>query len=79
MHYPQDDRLWFQYGGDWQAAGAGIACPEDYQGVAYVNDQPWDISSLNNQDGCHAGQTCPVSSTYTDLQFDVPMGWPLWK
>jgi hypothetical protein len=32
---------------------------------------PWDISSLG---ACHAGSTCPVSSTFTDPEFDLPMG-----
>ena len=31
----------------------------------------WDISGLSN---CQAGQNCPVSATYTDRSFEVPMG-----
>jgi hypothetical protein len=34
----QDDRMWLQYGGNWGAAGQHGACPEDYQGKAYIND-----------------------------------------
>ena len=67
----QDDRMWLQYGGNWAAAGAHGACPEDYQGKAYINDEVWDISEMG---GCHAGSTCPVSPTFTDERFMVPMG-----
>ena len=40
-------------------------------GKAYVNDNEWDISSLQ---ACQPGSTCPVSSTYTDQHFMVPQG-----
>ena len=33
--------------------------------------QEWDISSLSK---CKAGIGCPVSETFTDDQFEVPMG-----
>ena len=72
----QDDRLWLQYGGFWGAAGNGNAaiggvCPADYIGTAYINDEPWDISSLAS---CASGSTCPVSTTFTDEHFMVPAG-----
>jgi len=68
-----------EYGGNWAAAGTaradesagGTACGEEYNGVAFINDQPWDISGLG---ACQPGSTCPVSPTFTDLNFDVPMG-----
>ena len=65
-----------QYGGNWAAAGQGADCGgldegHDYQGKAYVNDQPWDISNLG---ACPMGSTCPVSNTFTDERFAVPMG-----
>jgi|EP01046_Picozoa_sp_COSAG06_P003293 hypothetical protein len=69
--YFQDDRLWFQYGGQWAAAGAHGSCPERYRGTAYVNNQAWDIQSMQR---CTSGTQCPVSETFTDFQFEVPMG-----
>jgi hypothetical protein len=36
-----------------------------------VNNQPWDISDMAH---CHSGVECPVSKTFTDRQFEVPMG-----
>ena len=57
--------MWLQYGGNWGAAGGG-GCPVEYQGTAYVAEQPWDISSLQ---ACTPGSTCPVSSTFTDEHF----------
>ena len=68
-----------EYGGNWAAAGTaradesagGTACGEEYNGVAFINDQPWDISGLG---ACQPGSTCPVSPTFTDLNFDIPMG-----
>ena len=67
----QDDRLWFQYNGQWSAAGAHGSCPDRFRGQAYVNNQPWDISDMAH---CHSGVECPVSKTFTDRQFEVPMG-----
>lgn len=67
----QDDRLWFQYSGQWSAVGAHGSCPDRYQGTAYVANQPWDITSMGQ---CHSGAECPVSATFTDRQFEVPMG-----
>lgn len=82
----QDDRLWMQYGGNWAAAGQGSDCGQadtmgqagadsrghqDYAGKAYINDEVWDISALA---ACQAGSTCPVSDTFTDSRFAVPMG-----
>ena len=67
----QDDRLWIAYGGQYSAAGTHGSCPERYQGRAYVNQQEWDISDLGQ---CQQGVGCPVSRTYTDQQFEVPMG-----
>jgi hypothetical protein len=78
----QDDRLWMVYGGQWAPPGAhgqcsdahpGIAHPHAgaYHGKAYVNNQEWDISSLS---ACKPGIGCAVSSTFTDRQFEVPMG-----
>ena len=67
----QDDRLWIVYGGQYSAAGTHGSCPDRYKGKAYVGNQQWDISALGN---CVAGQNCPVSPTFTDEQFDVPMG-----
>jgi hypothetical protein len=82
----QDDRLWMQYGGNWAAAGQGGDCGQadtmtqagadarghtDYAGKAYVNDEVWDISALA---ACTAGSTCPVTDTFTDPHFAVPMG-----
>ena len=81
----QDDRMWLQYGGNWAAAGQGGDCGQadtmtqagsdsrghqDYGGKAYINDQVWDISNLA---ACQSGSTCPVSNTFTDEQFAVPM------
>ena len=63
--------LWFQYNGQWAGAGAHGSCPERYQGLAYVNNQPWDISGMGE---CRSGVECPVSKTFTDRQFEVPMG-----
>ena len=67
----QDDRLWIAYGGQYSPAGAHGDCPDRYKGRAYVNNQEWDISALGK---CEAGKNCPVSPTFTDEQFDVPMG-----
>ncbi len=67
----QDDRLWISYGGMYSAAGAHGSCPEEYQGVAYVDDQPWDISALSD---CRSGSTCRVSTSYTSPTFSVPTG-----
>ncbi len=67
----QDDRLWFQYGGQWAAAGAHNSCPDRFRGTAYVNNQDWDISDMAQ---CRSGSMCPVSKTFTDQQFEVPMG-----
>jgi hypothetical protein len=67
----QDDRLWIQYGGQYSAAGTHPSCPDRYRGKAYVGNQIWDITALGD---CTAGQNCPVSPTFTDEQFDVPMG-----
>lgn len=67
----QDDRLWFQYSGQWAAAGAHGSCPDRYRGTAYVNDRAWDISDMSH---CHSGVECPVSKTFTDQQFEVPLG-----
>ena len=67
----QDDRLWFQYGGQWAAAGAHGSCPDRFKGTAYINNQPWDISSMSQ---CRSGTMCPVSPTFTDQQFEVPLG-----
>ena len=69
--YFQDDRLWFQYGGQWAAVGTHPSCPDQMQGLAYVNNQQWDISSMSM---CTSGRQCPVSKTFTDRQFEVPMG-----
>lgn len=41
------------------------------QNKAYIGNQIWDISSLSE---CVNGQSCSVSSTFTDPQFHVPMG-----
>ena len=38
---------------------------------AYVSNQEWDISGLQD---CEQGVGCPVSKTFTDQQFAVPMG-----
>jgi hypothetical protein len=51
----QDDRMWLQYGGNWGMAG-GTNCPgsdtsadgQDYVGRAYVNDEPWDVSTRDS-------------------------------
>ena len=67
----QDDRLWIAYGGAYSAAGTHSSCPDRYQGRAYVNNAEWDITALGN---CEAGSSCPVSPTFTDEQFEVPMG-----
>ena len=67
----QDDRLWFQYGGQYSAAGTHGSCPDRYIGKAYINSVEWDISSLAQ---CEQGVGCPVSSTFTDPQFMVPDG-----
>lgn len=70
VHF-QDDRLWIEYGGQYSAAGTHGSCPDRYRGKAYVGNQIWDISSLG---ACQPGQNCAVSSTFTDPQFEVPMG-----
>ena len=67
----QDDRLWVQYGGQYAAAGAHGDCPSRYRGKAYIGADQWDISTLGD---CVPGSHCPVSPTYTDEQFEVPMG-----
>ena len=67
----QDDRLWLTYGGQYAAAGAHDSCPERYIGKAYVSNEEWDISGLAD---CEQGVGCPVSKTFTDRQFRVPMG-----
>ena len=67
----QDDRLWIAYGGQYSAAGTHASCPERFIGRAYVNSVEWDISDLAQ---CEQGIGCPVSSTFTDLQFNVPDG-----
>lgn len=67
----QDDRLWISYGGMYSAAGAHGSCPKEYQGTAYVDDQPWDISALSE---CRSGATCQVSTSYTSPTFSVPTG-----
>ena len=67
----QDDRMWFQYNGQWAAAGTHGSCPDRYRGMAYVNNQNWDISDMAQ---CTSGVECPVSKTFTDRQFEVPMG-----
>jgi hypothetical protein len=69
--YFQDDRFWVQYGGQYSAAGAHGDCPDRYKGRAYINSQEWDISALGD---CEPGGHCPVSPTFTDEQFEVPMG-----
>jgi hypothetical protein len=69
--YFQDDRLWIAYGGAYGAAGTHDSCPDRYQGKAYVNNAQWDITALGD---CAAGSNCPVSPTFTDEQFEVPMG-----
>ena len=58
------------YGGQYSAAGQHASCPERYIGKAYVNSQEWDISGMAQ---CEQGVGCPVSETYTDAQFMVPM------
>jgi hypothetical protein len=65
----QNNKLWIQYGGMYGAAGTHGGCPAEYLGKAYVNDQPWDISSLS---ACSSGSTCGVSATYTHPKFAVP-------
>ena len=60
-----------RYGGQYSAAGQHASCPERYIGKAYVNSQEWDISGMAQ---CEQGVGCPVSETYTDAQFMVPMG-----
>ena len=55
----------------YAAAGAHLSCPERYLGKAYVNNAEWDISGLGK---CEQGIGCPVSATFTDEQFMVPMG-----
>ena len=67
----QDDRLWIQYGGQYSAAGTHGDCPSRYHNKAYVNNDIWDITALGD---CVPGSHCPVSPTYTDEQFEVPMG-----
>ena len=67
----QDDRLWISYGGQYAAAGTHGSCPDRFKGKAYVNEQEWDISSLSS---CVPGVGCAVSKTYTDEQFEVPLG-----
>lgn len=57
--------------GQYSAAGQHSSCPDRYKGKAYVGNDMWDISGLSN---CQAGQNCPVSATYTDRSFEVPMG-----
>ena len=58
-------------GGQYAAAGTHSSCPERYIGKAYVNSVEWDISSLG---ACTQGVGCPVSETFTDARFEVPMG-----
>jgi hypothetical protein len=79
----QDDRLWFAYAGQYSAAGAHGACPDRYKGRAYINNAQWDISEYGaacsgnaaGAGGQHGnGGNCPVSPTFTDEQFMVPMG-----
>ena len=72
--YFQDDRLWFQYGGQYAAAGTHGDCPDRYQGRAYVNSVQWDISSYGAACTGTSGGNCPVSPTFTDHQFKMPMG-----
>ena len=67
----QDDRLWIQYGGQYSAAGTHGDCPDRYHNKAYINNDVWDITALGD---CVPGSHCPVSPTYTDEQFEVPMG-----
>jgi hypothetical protein len=67
----QDDRLWLTFGGQYAAAGAHASCPDRYHGKAYVGRREWDISGLA---ACEQGVGCPVSETFTDEQFLVPMG-----
>lgn len=69
--YFQDDRLWLTFGGQYAAAGTHLSCPDRYLGKAYVGRQEWDISGLAQ---CEQGRGCPVSKTFTDEQFQVPMG-----
>ena len=70
IHF-QDDRLWISSGGQYSAAGTHGSCPDRYRGKVYVGNQIWDISALG---ACQAGQNCAVSPTFTDPQFQVPMG-----
>ena len=59
------------YGGQYSAAGTHGSCPDRYIGRAYVNNVEWDISGLSS---CSSGSECPVSKTFTDPRFRVPMG-----
>ena len=70
IHF-QDDRMWISYGGQYSAAGTHGSCPDRYRGKAYIGNEIWDISALGS---CQAGQNCAVSPTFTDPQFQVPMG-----
>ena len=54
--YFQDNRIWFQYGGQYSATGTHGDCPAGTQGVAVVDDIPHDISALS---ACHTGTSCP--------------------
>ena len=47
------------------------AVADRFKGTAYVNNQNWDISDMAQ---CRSGSMCPVSKTFTDQQFEVPMG-----
>jgi hypothetical protein len=72
-NYFQDDRLWIQYGGVYSAAGASN-CPDRYKGRAYINNAEWDITALGKCSSDGPNKSCPVSPTFTDEQFEVPMG-----
>ena len=68
--YFQDNRIWFQYGGQYSATGTHGDCPQHTQGVAMVNGQQHDISALS---ACSSGTSCPPVQV-APQDFSMPTG-----
>jgi hypothetical protein len=66
----QDNRIWFQYGGQYSATGAHGDCPADLQGKVVIDGTAHDISQLS---ACHTGTNCPPVSI-SPPNFAVPTG-----
>ena len=68
--YFQDNRIWFQYGGQYSATGQHSDCPAAMLGKAAVDGVVHDISALSS---CTSGTSCPPVQVAPD-NFAMPTG-----